>query len=466
MKKLLFLFLLSIFTTSLASAQYFQWAQKQENIKFAPNLASGSSLVATTGNFFQTITIGNQTLSGPDSNNIYLAVHDHRGNSVWAKNIRSNSYTQANVTIDINQNILISGIFMDSLNIDGLVFKSTTPKAYAVYTIKFGPEGNLHWARRSDIIPSPPFLSNGKLNATSLSTDANGNVYLAGNFENALTFSGTTLTAANTRDAFVVKYSATGSFLWATNAGNSLYNEGANIKPDFNGNAYLTYSFNNSAGQRGYTILKLNTSGSSVWSRSITSPSADLPVKLTVDNAGYAYLSSYFNNNITFGSILLNWVQNNQSQTFLAKINPSGTWIWAKSITPAPFPGASQATTWGSPPIYYTADNGIAMGIGPIVMKLDTAGTAIWQNGIMGQSTSTSISGDDNGNLFIAGQFSTSGQFSTTTLTSNSWYAGFLTKVTNQANQVTGTVFIDANSNGVKDANEVAYGGLLFGKYS
>src|SRR5688572_21027109 len=99
MKKLILLCLLLIFTDNMAHAQFFQWAQKQENIAFHMStpygtaysggnfLAKGSNILATTGLFYNNITLGNQTFTRSDSTNAYLAVHDLGGNVLWAKQI-------------------------------------------------------------------------------------------------------------------------------------------------------------------------------------------------------------------------------------------------------------------------------------------------------------------------------------------------------------------------------------------
>src|SRR5205814_4872891 len=50
----------------------------------------------------------------------------------------------------------------------------------------------------------------------AIATDKAGNVYVVGRFEQpTATFGGTTLTSAGKYDAFVAKYQADGTFLWA-----------------------------------------------------------------------------------------------------------------------------------------------------------------------------------------------------------------------------------------------------------
>ncbi|TDN38376.1 hypothetical protein A8B98_23750 [Hymenobacter sp. UV11] len=73
------------------------------------------------------------------------------------------------------------------------------------------------------------FAYNSVANVTT--TDAVGNVYVAGSFSGTATFGSTTLVSAGTYDMFVAKWSpATGNFVWAMQGGGSNGNGGAEAK--------------------------------------------------------------------------------------------------------------------------------------------------------------------------------------------------------------------------------------------
>src|SRR5688572_7881424 len=177
MKKLLFLLLLFSFTAFNASAQYFQWAKSQEGVRWNQyDLAAGANFLAETGLFHDTISLGGQTFTRQDSLNAYLSVSDFSGNVTWAKHIVNNSFDPVQVTVDLNQNILISGYYYDSLYIGSLLFKGTTPGTKGIFVAKFDSGGNLLWSRSSTLTSAfQPFT-------TSLTTDGSGNVFVAGAF--------------------------------------------------------------------------------------------------------------------------------------------------------------------------------------------------------------------------------------------------------------------------------------------
>ena len=54
------------------------------------------------------------------------------------------------------------------------------------------------------------------------------------------------------------------------------------------------------------------------------------PDQMTRDNDGNFYITGQFNNNITFGSIILT---STNTSTFVAKLDSNGNGIWAKSFS-------------------------------------------------------------------------------------------------------------------------------------
>ncbi|RAK64049.1 T9SS type A sorting domain-containing protein [Hymenobacter edaphi] len=79
----------------------------------------------------------------------------------------------------------------------------------------------------------------GSAYTTSTATDASGNIYLTGAFQNTVTFGATTLTSVGQSDIFVAKWSpATGRFLWAKRAGGSAGEQAVSLAVS-GGNVYI-----------------------------------------------------------------------------------------------------------------------------------------------------------------------------------------------------------------------------------
>ena len=477
MKKLLLFCLLVGLTSFNASAQYFQWAKKQENAMAAISVASGNSLVATTGTFFQTITLGNQSFTAVDSMDNYLAVHDHAGNVLWAKHILSGTSfgQQPAVTLDPNQNVIIAGYFVDSLFIDGLIFKGTAANASGAYVAKFSPTGTLLWAQSSDIVPrSWQTFAIGK----SITTDDNGNIFVAGDFNLTVAFGSTNLTSNLVRSAYLVKYNASGALQWAiTTPSTSTYENVSKAKASPTGEIYLLNQLVNPGvpGGNSTVLYKFNSMGTLLWNKTFNNSSSNYP-NLALDNLNNAYIIGHHEGSITIGGTTLT-SNPNKTNLFAAKADAAGNWKWARTVA-SDLNSSNMNIPYYAPGIVYTNNNELVISgnfsgspqFGNItitssstlqntyVAKLDTAGTPIWVNKTTSGSgnDNTDLSGNSNNNLFIAGYFYGNTQFSATSLTT-SGAAGYLAKITHEANIASGTVFLDANSNGIKDVTESGY---------
>jgi hypothetical protein len=108
---------------------------------------------------------------------------------------------------------------------------------------------------------------NGATTVTATTSDATGNIYLAGYFVGTLTLGSTTLTTSNTStdaDAFVAKWSpATNSFVWLQAMGGQGYDWATGIAVTNTG-VYVAGNFRSSTATFGSTTL-LNSGGADVF---------------------------------------------------------------------------------------------------------------------------------------------------------------------------------------------------------
>lgn len=190
----------------------------------------------------------------------------------------------------------------------------------------------------------------------SIATDANGNVYVAGEFSSQnITFGTTTLTNNSPvnsvgPDIFLVKYDPYGNVLWAKSEGGIYGDQAIDICIDLNGNVYLTGLFNSPSITFGTTTLinvsdtshsylydiflvKYDASGNVLWAKSHGGEYMDVSSSITTDASGNVYLTGYFgSDSINFDTTTLinsSWIQH--YDFFITKYNASGNVIWAKS---------------------------------------------------------------------------------------------------------------------------------------
>jgi len=227
------------------------------------------------------------------------------------------------------------------------------------------------------------------------------------------------------------------SWQWAKSAGGSLNDEGDYITTDSNGNIYVAGYFNSSSIQFGNTtplirkifndffIVKYDSSGTAIWSREINIGQC---YGITTDINNNVYVTGIFHDSIKFGNIpaLICMGANN---IFLAKYDSSGNAIWAKSAGGSNDDEATGVTTDANSNVYITGwfrSDSIQFGNTPplkliystgisnfgFIAKYDSSGNAIWAINPKGECYPNCIITDRNNNLYMAGAFADSLMFS------------------------------------------------------
>ena len=91
------------------------------------------------------------------------------------------------------------------------------------------------------------FSGSGDDSGNAVKIDKFGNRYVTGFFSTTASFSGTALTSHGDTDVFLAKFAQDGSLLWLVQVGGAGHDESSDLAFDFQGNVYLTGWFTNSA---------------------------------------------------------------------------------------------------------------------------------------------------------------------------------------------------------------------------
>ena len=179
---------------------------------------------------------------------------------------------------------------------------------------------------------------------TGITTDIAGNVYITGTFtSDTITFGNITLRNSGDNDIFIVKYDPNGSVLWAQSAGGNLGDVSSSITTDAAGNAYLTGNFasptfaigninltNANLGHYDIFIAKYDPNGNVLWAKSIGGNSDSFGEGITTDVLGNVYLTGEsWSSTLTFGNIIL--TNTELDAIFIVKYNTDGNVLWAKN---------------------------------------------------------------------------------------------------------------------------------------
>ena len=186
--------------------------------------------------------------------------------------------------------------------------------------------------------------SSGVDDGWGVGTDAIGNIYACGGFNGTVTFGAISLSTTGGRDMYLVKYSPTGTVLWAVKGGGSTASErGRAIAVTPSGDVFVTGYFNTSATFGGITVtsnggydvylVKYNSSGVAQWVKGGIGSSTDYDeaFDVAVDASGNSFVIGYFEGTATF-STGVTLTSSGMSDVYIMKHNAAGVFQWVKKI--------------------------------------------------------------------------------------------------------------------------------------
>ncbi|MDD4223392.1 MAG: SBBP repeat-containing protein [Candidatus Cloacimonetes bacterium] len=289
----------------------------------------------------------------------------------------------------------------------------------------------------------------------SIAIDSQGNQYVTGYFQGTASFGSQTLTSSGGYDIFVAKLDSNGNWLWAVKAGGTSSDEGFGIAVDGVGNAYLTGYFRNEATFGSHTLTasgsddifaaKLDPNGNWLWAVKADCPDYDDGMSIAVDNLGNAYLTGRFSVTASFGSYSI--TSSGDNDTYVAKINAEGNWLWAVKAGGTGNDLGSDIAVDNVGNIYVT---GSFMGTSSFgtytltsygdrdiyVAKLDNAGNWLWVNKAGGGSyeAGRGIEVDNTSNIYLTGDFRGWSSFGSYNLVSSGYNDIFAAKLDTDGN--------------------------------
>ncbi len=129
-----------------------------------------------------------------------------------------------------------------------------------------------------------------------------------------------------------------GNWLWAKQAGGTSEEWGIGVAVDSNGNSYVTGFYQESAtfgtitltssGGNDIFVAKLDSNGNWLWAKQAGGTSYDEGVSIAVDTNGNSYVTGDFSGSATFGTTTL--TSSGEGDIFVAKMDISGNWLWAQ----------------------------------------------------------------------------------------------------------------------------------------
>ena len=383
---------------------------------------------------------GNQPRTSAGSDDVFVSKLDVSGNFVDARTMGGPHVDQANgVSVDAGGNVYTTGYFNGTADFDASsgTQSRTSAGANDIFVSKLDAAGNYVFASTAG---SVPFSAGG--GAYAIATDAAGNVYVGGSFYGAVDFDngGPTppLTSPGGSAAFVAKYTADGSLLWARHWAGTSSTSVTGLAIDIIGNAYATGTFagtvdfdpgsgahsRTSVGSNDVFVSKLDSNGNFVYAQMIGGSSSDYATGIAVDAVGNVYGTGHFQGTADFdpGPGTDYRSSAGGSDIYIFKLDANGQLVYARTMGSYDYDvgtaiavdsaGNVHATGYFSGTVDFDPGVGIqsrtSAGSNDIfVLKLDANGDLIHARTMGGYTNDVGndIAVDADGNAYATGSF-------------------------------------------------------------
>ncbi len=172
--------------------------------------------------------------------------------------------------------------------------------------------------------------------------DREGNVFLVGEATDAVKFGSTTVKSGGGSDFFLTKLDAQGQFLWAHMGGGSLVDRGYGVATDTEGNCYVTGHYQSTdadfsgtklpnRGDYDIFVAKYDRAGKLAWIQTAGGKGYDYGHGIAVDSQGDVVVSGAVVGEAEFGEVKI--PNGPGSHIFCAKYRRDGKLVWAKAAT-------------------------------------------------------------------------------------------------------------------------------------
>lgn len=261
-----------------------------------------------------------------------------------------------------------------------------------------------------------------------VAADATGNVYVAGKYEMEAQFDGTTVTYAGNHDAYLAKYSAGGDLVWVRTGGGQGGDYARAVTTDAAGYIYVagevaenatfgSFFLPGNLGADNAYVAKYSPNGDIIWIKSFGGWNREDARSIAVDAAGNVYFCGAFRGEAYFGKDTLHGTD--IDDVYVAKLDAAGNLVWVRAIG-----GPEDDTVRGIAAdadgnVYVTGGFKGTVSFGSqsltsvsvfrdmYIVKYNTGGGLVWAKQVSGEwdEIGWAVTTDNNGGLYVAGEF-------------------------------------------------------------
>jgi hypothetical protein len=285
------------------------WSNKV-GTQFAWDAARDIAVSPSDGSIYLTGRVGGMAdfgigpIAESQFSTLFVAKLNATGLAIWNRGFGSDGFAEGRkIAIDKDGNTIVAGEFSGALDLGGGTLGSFD--SYGIFVVKLDQNGKHVWSRGYTTVQN--------LQLSDVAVDPSGDVVLAGNFSGSVDFGGGSLTSESFNDAFLVKLSAGGGHAFSKRFGEAgTYPRTAGVATDGDGNVYMAGSFDQtidfggggmvSMGADDVFWAKLTSAGALMESRAFGDSASQSLSAMTVDTWGNTVLAGTFYGSVDFGS--------------------------------------------------------------------------------------------------------------------------------------------------------------------
>lgn len=373
--------------------------------------------VIMVGAFDGTVDFGKDIHATAGGEDIFIVKLAPDGSTLWSRRFGD---TLADVAICVTvtpaDDIVVGGAFSGTVDFGNGPL--TSAGSTDMFLLKLGSGGVTLWSKR--------FGDAASQSAAAVTVDPAGNVLIAGGFSGVVDFGSSVVTSAGSNDVFVAKFSPLGMPIWAKSFGDGSSQSATSVATDAAGNIVLagpnTGVFDFGGGPVGggvstdIFVAKLEAGGGGhIWSKGFGDPSVQSVYGAGVDAQGNVAFGGRYGGSVDFGGGPLELAVNGEN-LYIAKLSPAGDFVFSRAFVTDFTKHTGGFAVDGMGHILMTgflsgtADLGFGLVTSDLpsdlfVMKLDPAGQSVWARvfGADADQQGRAVAVDPKGHVYVAG---------------------------------------------------------------
>lgn len=267
------------------------------------------------------------------------------GELVWVRQWASDEGAKmGQVVLDINENVLLSGSFPDTLDFDpgDGVYELISAGNNDAFVLKLDAGGNFVWAGA--------FSGPGSISGISLGTDADGNILAGGSFAASIDSDPGVeeglFTSLGGQDIYIIKLDAFGQLIWARTAGGQNDDVLHKLAVSQEGGIYATGRFSSnldfdtdnpgfnlqSVGSTEAWLARMDAQGEVLWTKRMGGSGSDNGNAVSFDSQGGCFVGGSFSQTMSIGPVEDEVALEafGSTDAFVLRFTGDGTLLWKR----------------------------------------------------------------------------------------------------------------------------------------